>query len=89
MATSGPRIAFAGFQIVLAYNLVNLNRFTINTSLVPSRDALLGILLGVVAMWLVFDHLWAENSSAICSQLAPDHAAEPGGLQDGRRVRPL
>ena len=64
VATSGPRIAYAGFQIVLAYNLVNLNRFTINTSLVPSRDALLGILLGVVAMWLVFDHLWAENSSA-------------------------
>ncbi|WP_434557103.1 hypothetical protein [Tunturiibacter psychrotolerans] len=49
---------------MLAYNLVNLNRFTINTSLVPSRDALLGIMLGVVAMWLVFDHLWAENSSA-------------------------
>jgi multidrug resistance protein MdtO len=64
VATSGPRIAYAGFQIVLAYNLVNLNRFTINTSLVPSRDALLGIMLGVVAMWLVFDHLWAENSSA-------------------------
>ena len=64
VATSGPRIAYAGFQIVLAYNLVNLNGFTINTSLVPSRDALLGILLGVVAMWLVFDHLWAENSSA-------------------------
>jgi multidrug resistance protein MdtO len=63
VATSGPRIAYAGFQIVLAYNLVNLNRFTINTSLVPSRDALLGIMLGVVAMWLVFDHLWAENSS--------------------------
>jgi multidrug resistance protein MdtO len=64
IATSGPRIAYAGFQIVLAYNLVNLNRFTINTSLVPSRDAILGIILGVVAMWLVFDHLWAENSSS-------------------------
>lgn len=62
VATSGPRIAFAGFQIVLSYNLVNLNRFTINTSLLPSRDAVLGILLGVVAMWLVFDHLWAESS---------------------------
>jgi multidrug resistance protein MdtO len=64
IATSGPRIAYAGFQIVLAYNLVNLNKFTINTSLVPSRDALLGIMLGVVAMWLVFDHLWAESSSS-------------------------
>jgi multidrug resistance protein MdtO len=64
VATSGPRIAFSGFQIVLAYSLVNLNTFTINTSLVPARDAVLGIALGVVAMWLVFDHLWAQTSSA-------------------------
>ena len=64
IATSGPRIAFAGFQIVLSYNLVNLNEFTINTSLVPSRDAVLGIVLGIVAMWLVFDHLWAETSGS-------------------------
>jgi multidrug resistance protein MdtO len=63
IATSGPRIAFSGFQIVLAYNFVNLNRFTINTSLVPARDSVLGIVLGVVAMWLVFDHLWAQSSS--------------------------
>jgi multidrug resistance protein MdtO len=72
IATSGPRIAYAGFQIVLAYNLVNLNRFTINTSLVPSRDAILGIILGVVAMWLVFDHLWAENSSSSVRSLLLD-----------------
>ena len=64
IATSGPRIAFAGFQIVLSYSLVTLNRFTINTSLVPSRDAVLGVVLGIVAMWLVFDHLWAQTSSA-------------------------
>src|SRR5271168_2184722 len=64
IATSGPRIAFAGFQIVLSYSLVNLNKFTINTSLVPARDAVLGIVLGIVAMWLVFDHLWAQTSSA-------------------------
>ena len=43
---------------------MNLNRFTINTSLVPARDAVLGIVLGIVAMWLVFDHLWAQTSSA-------------------------
>jgi len=64
VATSGPRIAYAGFQIVLAYSLVNLNRFTINTSLVPARDSILGVVLGVVAMWLIFDHLWAQTSSA-------------------------
>jgi multidrug resistance protein MdtO len=64
IATSGPRIAFVGFQIVLSYSLVNLNKFTINTSLVPARDAVLGIVLGIVAMWLVFDHLWAQTSGA-------------------------
>ncbi len=62
VATSGPRIAFSGFQIVLAFSLVNLNTFTLNTSPVPARDAVLGIVLGVVAMWLVFDHLWAKTS---------------------------
>jgi multidrug resistance protein MdtO len=62
VATSGPRIAFAGFQIVLAYNLVTLNRFTINTLLLPSRDVVLAVLLGVLAMRIVFDHLWAEDS---------------------------
>ena len=69
VATSGPRIAFSGFQSVLAYSLVNLNRFTINTSLVPSRDVVLGVALGIVAMWLVFDHLWAQTSSASARSL--------------------
>jgi multidrug resistance protein MdtO len=63
IATSGPRIAYSGFQIVLSYSLVNLNKFTINTSPVPARDAVLGIMLAVIAMWLVFDHLWAQASS--------------------------
>jgi multidrug resistance protein MdtO len=63
IATSGPRIAFVGFQIVLSYSLVNLNRFTLNTSLIPARDAVLGVVLGIVAMWLVFDHLWAQTST--------------------------
>lgn len=63
VGTSGPRIAFAGIQIVLAYDLVNLNHFTITTSLVPARDTVLGIMLGIFAMWLIFDHLWATSST--------------------------
>lgn len=63
VGTSGPRIAFAGIQIVLAYDLVNLNHFTITTSLVPARDTVLGIMLGIFAMWLIFDHLWATTST--------------------------
>lgn len=63
VGTSGPRIAFAGIQIVLAYDLVNLNHFTITTSLVPARDTVLGIMLGIFTMWLIFDHLWASTST--------------------------
>jgi multidrug resistance protein MdtO len=64
IGTSGPRIAYAGIQMVLAYDLVNLNSFTINTSLIPARDTVLGIILGIGAMWAVFDHLWAPSSTA-------------------------
>lgn len=69
VATSGPRIAYCGFQIVLAYDLVNLNRFTINTTLIPARDAILGIALGIFAMWLIFDHLWAKSSTGVMHSL--------------------
>lgn len=63
IGTSGPRIAYCGAQIVLAYELVNLNRFSLNPSLVPARDTVLGIVLGIAAMWLIFDHLWATSST--------------------------
>lgn len=63
IATSGPRMAYSGAQIVLAYELVNLSRFSINPSLVPARDTVLGIALGIGAMWLIFDHLWATSST--------------------------
>jgi multidrug resistance protein MdtO len=63
VATSTPRLAYLGFQIVLAYDLTNLNQFTLNTSLVPARDAILGILLGIISMWLFFDHLWSRSST--------------------------
>lgn len=63
VGTSGPRMAYAGAQIVLAYDLVNLNRFTITTSLIPARDTVLGIMLGIFSMWLIFDHLWPTSST--------------------------
>ncbi len=70
-ATSSPRLAYLGFQIVLAYDLTNLNRFTLNTSLVPARDAILGIILGIVAMWLFFDHLWSRSTAETMRVMLP------------------
>lgn len=63
ISVSSPRIAYCGAQIVLAYEVVSLSRFSINPSLIPARDTVLGILLGVFAMWLIFDHLWATSST--------------------------
>lgn len=64
VATSGPRLAYGGLQMALAYTLITLSSFGINTSLIPARDILGGILLGLAAMWLIYDHLWAVSSAA-------------------------
>lgn len=80
VGTSGPRIAYAGAQIVLAYDLVNLNRFTITTSLVPARDTVLGIMLGIFAMWLIFDHLWAKSTADSMRKLFLSALREIGQL---------
>ena len=57
-ATSSPRLSYFGVQIVVAFYLVNLQEFRAQTSLGVARDRVVGILLGLGAMWLVFDHLW-------------------------------
>jgi multidrug resistance protein MdtO len=95
IGTSSPRIAYAGVQIILAYELVNLNRFSINPSLVPARDTVLGIALGIGAMWLVFDHLWATSSvdslrpmlSSTVRQIARLTESVPGAPAAPQRVR--
>jgi multidrug resistance protein MdtO len=55
VATSGPRLAYFGLQMALAYYLTMFQGWGPGTSLVTSRDRLMGILLGILAMWLVFD----------------------------------
>lgn len=59
IATSGPRLSYCGVQIITAFYLVNLSEFAVQTSLEPGRDRVLGIFLGLLMMWLLFDQLWA------------------------------
>jgi len=59
IATSGPRLSYFGIQLALAFYLINLQEFKIETSLTVARDRVVGILLGLFMMWLVFDHLWS------------------------------
>lgn len=58
IGTSGPRLSYCGVQILVAFYLVNLGEFTVQTSLEPGRDRVLGIFLGLLMMWLLFDQLW-------------------------------
>jgi multidrug resistance protein MdtO len=56
--TSSPRLSYFGIQVALAFYLINLNEFKMQTSLEVARDRVVGILLGLFAMWLIFDQLW-------------------------------
>ena len=62
IAASGPRLSYFGVQIALAFYLMNLQEFKFQISLAVARDRLAGILLGLLAMWFVFDQLWGASA---------------------------
>jgi multidrug resistance protein MdtO len=62
-ATSSPRLAYFGVQISVAFYLINLQEFKEQISLGVARDRVVGILLGLCAMWLIFDQLWCALAS--------------------------
>lgn len=62
IATSGPRLSYFGVQILVAFYLINLSEFKVQTSLTLARDRVIGILLGLFLMWLTFDRLWGASA---------------------------
>jgi multidrug resistance protein MdtO len=88
-ATSSPRLSYFGVQLALAFFIVNMQEFGIETSLTFPRDRVVGILLGLFMMWLVFDQLWGapavvEMKNVFISLLRSlaNLARAPVGLQD-------
>jgi multidrug resistance protein MdtO len=63
IAASGPRLSYFGVQIALAFYLMNLQEFKFQVSLAVARDRLVGILLGLLAMWFVFDQIWSASAA--------------------------
>ena len=61
--TSTPRLSYFGLQAALAFYLINLQEFSIHTSLSVARDRVVGVLLGLLMMWLVFDQLWGAPAA--------------------------
>ena len=62
IATATPRLSYLGVQLALAFYLINLQEFTIQSSLAIARDRVVGVLLGLLCMWLVFDRLWVKDA---------------------------
>jgi multidrug resistance protein MdtO len=61
-ATSSSRLSYFGVQVALAFYLINLQSFAIESSLAIARDRVVGILFGLLMMWLVFDQLWGASA---------------------------
>ena len=61
--TSSPRLSYFGIQVALAFYLVNISEFKMQTSISVARDRVVGILLGLFMMWLVFDQLWGKPAA--------------------------
>jgi multidrug resistance protein MdtO len=59
--TASARLSYLGVQLALAFYLVNLQEFAIQTSLAIARDRVFGVLLGLVSMAIFFDLLWVRN----------------------------
>jgi multidrug resistance protein MdtO len=60
LTTASPRLSFLGVQMALAFYLIMFQSSAIEVSLFMSRDFVLGTLLGLFAMWGIFDQLWAK-----------------------------
>src|SRR5260370_7209081 len=56
-ATSGPRLSYFGVQMAQAFYFVNVQEFTIQTSLTVARDRVLAITLGFMVICTLFDRI--------------------------------
>lgn len=69
IATSSPRLSYAGVQTAFAFYVTHLRVFRPQTSLAVARDDVMGILLGLLAMWMLFDTIWAKDAATEMTSL--------------------
>ncbi len=67
--TASPRLSYFGTQMALAFFLIHLRGPYAQTNLAIARDNIMGILLGLVVMWLVFDSLGSKPATTVMTEL--------------------
>lgn len=99
ISTASARLSYLGVQLALTFYLINLQGFTIETSLSIARDRVLGVLLGLVSMGLFFDLLWVRSAVGemqavfaqnleLFAELA-EQLLQPDQIKAIRRIRQL
>ena len=63
VGTASPRIAYAGWQIAIAFYLTVLQGFTRTSKLYIGRDRVIGIFIGNILMSIVFTSLWPVRAA--------------------------
>ncbi|MBV9770540.1 MAG: FUSC family protein [Bryobacterales bacterium] len=56
---------YIGLQIALAFYFAASQSFGAPQELAPARDRFVGVLVGLVAMWFVFDQIWPVRTITI------------------------
>ncbi len=67
--TSSPRLSYFGTQMALAFYLIQLRGPFPQTNIAIARDNLVGILLGLMAMYLVFETLGSKPAVQVMREL--------------------
>ena len=97
--TSSQRLSYFGNQLALAFYLIQLHGPSPQTNLAIARDNIMGILLGLLMMWLVFEtfgskpavqvmrELFAENLHLMAQLANPWPHGKPADLRKIRTLR--
>ena len=64
VATASSRLSYLGIQIAVAFYLINLQEFKFQTSLAVARDRVVGVFVGLAAMWIAFDLVWTTPAAS-------------------------
>jgi multidrug resistance protein MdtO len=64
-----PHIGSIGIQIGFAFFLTTLQGFSATTQIATARDRVIGVTLGTLVMWVIFDQMWPTRTSQALNQI--------------------